>query len=186
MNQFPMNNNTPDGQTHTIMESPIWIGRLHSYWPTFAVTWFSIAWLGPLLLDKYFPAMITYSFIFAIPLILAAYIDEHFTSTFFKRDWEESKKMDALSIRGIPVPVIREYIEFQISLRKKFIVYSVSIYAASLVLMWTPNFDKVFTTNIILLISTFFGGIIRTKIGTDKFGFNSSYFREVTEFKSFR
>jgi hypothetical protein len=186
MTQFPMNNNTPNGQTHTIMESPIWMGRLHSYWPTFAATWFSIAWLGPLLLDKYFPAMITYSFIFAIPLILASYIDEHFTSTFFKRDWEESKKMDALSIRGILVPVIREYIEFQISLRKKFIVYSVSIYAASLILMWNPTPDLVLSANCILLIGTFFGGIIRTKIGNDKFGFNSSYFKKTTEFKSFR
>jgi hypothetical protein len=130
--------------------------------------------------------MITYSFIFAIPLVLAMYIDEHFTRSFFLRDWEESKKMDTMSIRGIPIPKIREYIEFQISLRKKFILYSVAIYAAALILMWNPNFDMVFAANLILLLSTFFGGIIRTKIGQDKFGFNSSYFKNTTEFKSFR
>lgn len=186
MTQFPMNNNTPNGQTHTIMESPIWMGRLHSYWPTFAVSWFSLSWFGPLLLDEYLPAMITYSFIFAIPLLIALYIDEYFTSSFFKHDLEESKRMDAMSIRGIPIHKIREYIDFQISLRKKFILYSAIIYAAALILMWNPTPDLVLSANCILLMVTFFGGIIRAKIGNDKFGFNSSYFKETTEFKSFR
>lgn len=94
--------------------------------------------------------------------------------------------MDALSIRGIPIPKIREYIEFQVQLRKKFIAYSVALYAVSLILMWNPNFDIILDANCILLLSTFLGGIIRTKIGNDKFGFNSSYFKETTEFKSFR
>lgn len=185
MTKFPMNQNTPKGQTHTIMESPVWVAKLYSYWMTFAVSWFSLCWSRILLTHKYFPDGLTYSFIFAIPLIASVYIDEHFTQSFFKRDWEESKKMDNLSIRGIPIPKIREYIEFHIALRKKSILYSVAIYFIVILLMWNPNFDKVFIATITLMISTLMGGIIRTKIGNDKFGFNSSYFKGTSEFRSF-
>ena len=183
MTKFPMNKNTPKGQTHTIMESPVWVAKLHSYWLTFAVTWFSLSWSGILLTHKYFPDGLTYSFIFAIPLIASVYIDEYFTQSFFKRDWEESKKMDNLSIRGIPIPNIREYIEFQIALRKKFIVYSAT--SAILLMFWSSNVEYVGAVVFMLLLSVFIGALVRMKVGNDKFGFNSSYFKSTSEFKSF-
>lgn len=183
MTQFPMNQNTPNGQTHTIMESPIWMGRLHSYWPTFAVTWFSMFWLA-IQFSQTLPAGLRMIFALALPLSSALYIDEYFTQTFLKRDWEESKKMDTMSIRGIPVPKIREYIEFQITLRKKFILFSTATY--TLLTFWSTNFKYVSILFLMLILSLLLGAIIRTKLGYDKFGFNSLYFREVSMFKSYK
>ncbi len=184
MTKFPMNQNTPKGQSHTIMESPVWVARLHSYWLTFAVTWFSLFWIGPAFDHSHLPQL-SFSFIFAIPLIASVYIDEYFTQSFFKRDWEESKKMDNLSIRGIPTPKIREYIEFQIALRKKSISYSVAIYFIVILFMRHPSLEQMLATNFSLLFFTIVGGIVRTKLGNDKFGFTSSYFKGTSEFKSF-
>ncbi len=184
MTQFPMNNNTPNGQTHTIMESPIWMGRLHSYWPTFAVSWLSMFWVAPAFDHlKQIPGIL-FLFTLPIPLIVALYIDEKFTQTFFKRDWEESKKMDAMFIRGIPIPKIREFIEFQILLRKKLILYPS---AASILLMfWSNDIEYVVTILIVLLLSIIVGAFVRIKIGYDKFGFNSLYFKDISSFKSFK
>jgi hypothetical protein len=183
MTQFPMNNNTPNGQTHTIMESPIWMVRLHSYWITFAITWFSMFWVA-IHFSQDLPAGLRMIFALALPLSCSVYFDEYFTQTFFKRDWEESKKMDALSIRGIPIPAIREYIEFQISLRKKFILFSTTTYA--LLTFWSTNFKYVSILFLMLILSLFLGAMIRVKLGLDKFGFNSLYFRDINMFKSYK
>jgi hypothetical protein len=119
MTQFPMNNNTPNGQTHTIMESPIWIGRLYTFQPTFWITWFVMFGLAGLLSYFKVPEGFGDLFFTSFPLLIALFIDERFIQQFLMPAWELSKQDDHISIRGIQVPKVREWIEWHITVRKK-------------------------------------------------------------------
>lgn len=183
MTQFPMNNNTPNGQTHTIMESPIWMGRLHSYWITFAVTWFVMFGLAGLLSYFKVPEGFGDLFFTSFPLLIALFIDEKFTQKFLMPAWELSKQDDHISIRGIQVPKVREWIEWHITVRKKVMFCIGSVHV--ILIIFSDNEQYVSVMSFIFISSIIMSSLVKAWIGFKKFGFMSWYFSNISTFKHY-
>jgi hypothetical protein len=181
MNQFPMNNNTSNDQAHTIMESPIWIGRLYTFQPTFWITWFVMFGLAGFL--SYFKIPIGFGNLFftSFPLLIALFIDERFIQQFLMPAWERSKHEDKISIRGVPIPKIREWIEWNIIVRKKTLTYIGIIHIVLTIFSTSFNYAQTMILPFIaaIVIST----LIKTWIGFKRFGFMSWYFSDIATFK---
>jgi hypothetical protein len=182
MTQFPMNQNTPNGQTHTIMESPIWIGRLYTFQPTFWATWFAMFCLSGLLSDLPVYDNFWTLFITSLPLLISLIVDEKFTQQFLMPAWERSAQENHISIRGVPVPKIREWIEWHIRTRKIALMYIGSIHI--MLTIFSNNEKYVFVMLVIFIIAIISSTIIKTWIGFKRFGFMSWYFSDITSFVS--
>ena len=183
MTHFPMNN-TPHGRTYTIMESPIWIGRLYTFQPTFWITWFVMFCLVALLSDFHIPIGFGNLFFTSFPLFISLFIDEKFVQQFLMPAWERSKQEDHMSIRGISVPKIREWMEWHIHVRRKFMLYIGSIHI--ILTICSSNEKYAFATLLIFIASIIISTLIRTWIGFKRFGFMSWYFSEIASFTHHR
>lgn len=183
MTQFPMNNNTPNGQTHTIMESPIWIGRLYTFQPTFWVTWF-VMFPIPFMFPLSWSTMHGFAQLFhsAIPLILAVFIDEKVIQSLIMPAWERSKQDDHIEIRGVSIPKIREWIMWHIHWRKTIILGSAALY--SVLTIFSDDIDFVISMLFLEIALVVIFLLIKSWIGFKKFGFMSWYFSDVTSFIS--
>jgi hypothetical protein len=165
-----MNSNNQQGTT-TIIESPIWIGRLYTFLPTFWITWFVMFGLTGLLSSLNIPSGIGVLRITSIPILISLYIDEKFIQQFLIPSWESSKNEDHLSIRGVPYPKIREWIEWNIDFRKKALLWIAFIHCS--LTIFSNNQNYTFGMLLPFIASILISTVARTWLGFKKFGFMS-------------
>lgn len=186
MTQFPMSNNTPSGQTHTIMESPIWINRHNKIWLTLFLTYFIMFALSAIIALLPTIAFVRTIWFTVLPILIAVYVDEQFTQKFDIPAWERSYQDDHLNIRGIPVPKIREWIMWHIIIRKKIFLYLAAFnFATAFIASPFVNEGNILGCQIITIIATLFvSTLITAYMSLQKFGFSGSYFADTKTFKS--
>lgn len=186
MTQFPMNNNTPNGQTHTIMESPIWINRHNKIWLTLFLTYFIMFALCPVIALLPTVAFVRIIWVTVLPIVIAVYVDEHFTQKFDIPAWDRSYQDDHLNIRGIPIPKIREWILWHIIIRKKILLYlAVFNFATALIALPFVDEGNIGGCQAITIIVTLFvSTLITAYMALQKFGFSGYYFADTKTFKS--
>lgn len=186
MTQFPMNNNTPNGQTHTIMESPIWINRHNKIWLTLFLTYFIMFALSPFIVLIPTFAFVRIIWMTVLPLVFSKFIDANFTQKFDIPAWERSYQDNHLNIRSIPIPKIREWIMWHISIRKKILHY-LSIFNLTTALIFSLFIDEGYILGwqmVIIIITLFTSTLATAYIALQKFGFSGSYFSDTKTFKS--
>ncbi len=168
---LPMNSNNQPNTT-TIIESPIWIGRLYTFLPTFWITWFVMFGLAGLISGYYTPphgaGLLLATF---FPIVISLYIDEKFVQQFLIPSWESSKNEDHLSIRGVPYPKIREWIEWKIDFRKKALLWIAFIHCS--LTIFSNNQSYTFGMLLPFIASILISTVARTWLGFKKFGFMS-------------
>ncbi len=186
MTQFPMNNNTPNGQPHTIMESPIWINRHNKIWLTLFLTYFIMFALSPIVALISTIAFVQSIWFTVLPILIAVYVDERFTQKFDIPAWERSHQDDHMNIRGIPIPKIREWILWHISIRKKIFLYLATFnFATAFIVLPFVNEGNILGCQIVIIVLTlFFSTLATAYIALQKFGFSGSYFADTKTFKS--
>lgn len=185
MSQFPINQNTPNGQTHTVMESPLWIGRLYSFWAVLIFT-FIVMLPVPFILPnswKSFAGFI-HLFQFGLPFIIAIFLDELFMQPFLKPDLENSNSLNHITIRGIPIPKIRDWMEWHLKWRKVIILTASSLYIV--LTIFSSDFDFVFGIFLLEIFMIIFGSLIKTWHGFKRFNFMSWYITNVSTFKTYK
>jgi hypothetical protein len=183
MTHSPMNPDHQNGQTQTIIESPIWIGRLYTFLPTFWITWFVMFPIPFLFPHKWiFTHGLVQLFHSSIPLVVAIFIDENFVQKFLMPAWERSKNEDHITIRGVSYPKIREWIEWNILFRKKIILGSAIGY--TVLTIFSDNIDHVMKMILLEIVCIIAGTLSRTWFGFKRFGFMSWYFSDVSSFVS--
>jgi hypothetical protein len=121
-------------------------------------------------------------FITSLPLLISLIIDEKFTQQLLMPAWEKSVQENHISIRGIPVPKIQEWIEWHISIRKRIFTYIGSIHI--MLTIFSNNEKYIFMMSVIFIIAIIISTIIKTWIGFKRFGFMSWYFSDITSFVS--
>ena len=186
MPPFPMNNNTSNDQTHTIMESPIWINRHNKIWLTLFLTYFIMFALSPFIAIISTIAFVQSIWFTVLPILIAVYVDERFTQKFDIPAWERSYQDNHLNIRGIPIPKIREWIMWHIIIRKKIFLYLAAFnFATAFIASPFVNEGNILGCQIVIIILTlFFSTLATAYIALQKFGFSGSYFSDTKTFKS--
>lgn len=185
MNKLPINEGSHQpNPPHTVMEKPLWLGRTESFPITLFVTWFVMfaTCLLPTLI--YSSQILCHLWISTLPLFLAIYIDDHFSQKFFMRDWERSKQFDDMTIRDIPLALIRDWVEWHILNRRKMI-FALAFFNLFFTLLF--GWLKAETAMLLVLdipIVSLIGGLVRAHFALKKFGFSGADLGAVSTFNS--
>lgn len=111
--------NETEVQPHTVMETPIWMNRFHTFWVILGVLmWIAFATSYVVLKNLGLETWVVLWYT-TVPLFLTVLLDEKFFQKFYLPEWERSKQQDHVEIRGISFARIREWIEWNRVVRRK-------------------------------------------------------------------